>query len=75
MKAIFLAAALVLILLASSREASACQFCKLESDGWHCVPCLPLFVYGRPDSCKAKCEKAETPKEAEACLNKECPKP
>ena len=76
MKAILLGAVLALTLLVSaSREANACQFCKLESDGWHCVPCLPLIAHGAPDACIAKCEKAETPREAEACLNKECPKP
>ena len=47
MKAILLGAVLALTLLVSaSREANACQFCKLESDGWHCVPCLPLIAHG-----------------------------
>ena len=36
---------------------------------------MPLFVYGAPEACQAKCEKANTPKEAEACLTKERPKP
>jgi hypothetical protein len=40
------------------------------------VPLVPpLFVYGAPEACQAKCEKANTPKEAEACLTKERPKP
>jgi hypothetical protein len=73
MKTMILASILALTVLGLTiQEANACQFCKMHSDGWHCVPCLPLF--GPPKACQAKCANAKTAKQAEACLNKACPK-
>ena len=76
MKTMILVSILALTVLGwTIQEANACQFCKLESDGWHCVPCLPLFAPGAPKRCQTKCAKnAKTPTQAEACLNRVCPR-